>query len=162
MRKMRFYLLFVLTAVITRESTAQSDPKPDRGNVNFHTGTILIYSTVSLGYEAFDLLKKSQRHSLRPLLRAGIWNANVFNRNTGVQCAAGFSYILGSGRHHFEHSSEFVSHFDRGLKGQAITYIAGTYRPFAGYRFDSKDQSFIFRIGIGWKEVVQLGLGYRL
>lgn len=156
--------LFIILLVVTRitDIFAQSNPKPDRGNINLHTGTLLLYSTVSIGYESLDLAKKSARHSLRPLLRIGVWNARIASNNVGVQCAVGFSYVLGSKSHHFEHSSEFVSHFDKGLQGQQIVYIASLYRPFVGYRYDSQSKPFIFRIGIGWKEALQIGIGYKL
>ncbi|MBA2613063.1 MAG: hypothetical protein H0U95_13925 [Bacteroidetes bacterium] len=143
-------------------SIAQSEQRPDKGNVNFSTGTVLLYSTVSIGYESPDLLKKSVKHSLRPLVKFGVWNARVATNNVGSQCSIGLSYVIGSTSHHFEHSSEFVSHFDKGLKGQPIVYIASLYRPFVGYRYDSQNNTFIFKIGVGWKEVLQMGIGCKL
>lgn len=160
--KIKLYFLTFIAITRPFNFIAQSESKPDKGNVNFHTGTMLLYSTVSIGYEALDLAKKSERHSIRPLFRIGIWNARVATNNVGAQCAIGFSYVLGSKSHHLEHSSEFVSHFDKGLKGQPFTYIASTYRPFVGYRYDSQKKPLILRIGIGWKEVLQIGVGYKL
>ncbi len=156
-------LVFTILASINPiNSIAQSEPKTDKGNINLHTSTVLLYSTMSIGYESIDLAKRSARHSIRPLIRIGVWNARLSVNNVGVQSAIGFSYVLGSKNHHFEHSSEFVSHFDKGLKGQSMLFIAGTYRPFIGYRYDSQNKRFIFRIGVGWKEALQVGLGYKL
>ena len=160
--KIRLYFILVLISFAHFNFIAQSEAKPDKGNVNVHTSTVLLYSTISIGYESFDLLKKNERHSIRPLIRIGLWNARLATNNVGVQCAIGFSYVFGLKSHHFEHSSEFVPHFDKGLKGQPIVYIASMYRPFVGYRYESPSKPFIFRIGVGWKEVLQIGFAYKL
>jgi len=156
-------IFFVIFALFFCKSNlvAQLNTSSDKGNINMHFGTIAVYNTFSIGYELPDILKKSQKHTIRALIRLGIWNANLVHYNNGTQGAVGFSYIFGSKKHHFEHSSEFVMHFDKGLKGQPIVYIGSLYRPFIGYRFEAENSPLIFRIGIGWKEALQIGFGYK-
>jgi len=139
-------------------STAQSS---DRGNVHVHFGTVFVYSTYSVGYESFDLLKNTNKHQLRPFLRVGGWSASIINVNKGSIGTAGMSYLFGGENHFLELSSAFVAHFDRGLKDQAITFIGGLYRPYLGYRYQPSGKKMIFKIGAGWREVVQVGFGYR-
>ena len=153
-------IVFVIT-LFCFNSTAQ-DEKKDHGNVNLHFGTLMVYSTFSIGYESFDFLSNSESHSIHGNIRVGGWNASISNKNSGVQSSLGISYLYGKKNHKLEFNSEFVAHFDKGLKGQAITYIASLYRPFLGYRYQPLDKKIILRFGIGWKEVVQFGVGFRL
>ena len=151
------YLLLILTLNMTLLSFAQ-----DRGNINLHFGTIIVYQTYSLGYETPNLLKNSEKHQLSPLIRIGGWKSSISEKNTGFQSALGFSYLFGANNHHLEFSNEIVTHFDKGLKGQSTVYIASLYRPFLGYRYQSKNNKFIGRIGFGWKELLQIGIGFKL
>ncbi len=153
-------LLLFLTFFLIQSSFTQ-ESRRDKGNVNIHLGTILIYSTYSLGYEGFDLLK-NEKHSIRPAIGIGGWNANVFERNTGVQSNIGFTYSLGKKSHLLDVGSAVVFHFDKSLKGNGLTFIAATYRPYLGYRFQPVDKKLILKIGFGWREVLQVGVGWRL
>lgn len=134
----------------------------DKGNVNVHFGTIIVYQTYSLGYETVDLLRDSKKHQLRPLVRFGGWGANFTERNNGFQTSIGLSYLFGSSSHHLEFANEIVNHFDKSLKGDGFVYISSLYRPFLGYRYQSTNNRIIARVGLGWKEIFQLGFGVRL
>jgi hypothetical protein len=127
-------IIFVISVLLFCKSklVAQRDTILDKGNINVHFGTIVVYNTFSIGYEFPDLLKKSLKHTIRPLIRLGVWNSNLVHFNRGTQGTIGFTYVFGRTKHHFEHSSEFVMHFDKGLKGQTIVYIGSLYRPFIG------------------------------
>ena len=149
------FLSLLLGSAISQEKIK------DKGNINIHFGTVLLYNTYSIGYELFDLMPNSERHSIKPVVRIGGWSASVSDKNSGVLSTVGFSYLFGKGNHLLEHSSEFVAHFDKGLKGQILTFIGGLYRPFLGYRFQPLDKKIIIRFGVGWKEVFQFDLGYR-
>lgn len=140
---------------------AQSEVK-DKGNINLHFGTLVVYNTYSIGYESFDLIKNIERHQLRPVIRVGGWNSSFASENTGTQSSLGISYLFGNRNHFFEHCSEIVSHFDKGLKGQPIVYIGSLYRPYLGYRYQPLNKRIIAKIGFGWKELIQVGFGYRL
>ena len=140
---------------------AQSEVK-DKGNINIHFGTLVVYNTYSIAYESFDLIKNIERHQLRPIIRVGRWSSSFASKNIGTQSSLGLSYLYGKGNHFFEHSSEIVNHFDKGLKGQPIVYIGSLYRPYLGYRYQPLDKRIIVKIGFGWKELVQVGFGYRL
>jgi len=153
-------LLLIFFLVGTHQfSSAQSN---DKGNIHLHFGAVVVYSTYSVGYESFDLLKNSTKHQIRPFVRIGGWNASIFNKNNGSLGTIGASYLFGRKNHFLEHSSAFVAHFDRGLKGKPITFIGGLYRPYLGYRYQPSEKKVIFKIGTGWREVVQVGFGYRL
>lgn len=132
----------------------------DHGNVNIHFGSIAVYSTYSLGYESPDLLKFTDKHQVRPVIRFGGWSSSYAEQNRGFQNSLGISYLFGASNHHLEVTNELVNHFDRGLKGQSVVFISSTYRGFIGYRYQSTNNGFLFRIGSGWREVVQLGVGY--
>ena len=153
------FLLFNFLILISTMNYAQT---LDKGNFNIHYGTLLVYQTYSIGYEGFDLLRNGARHSVRPVLRIGSWSAALVGKNLGMQTAIGASYLLGKGSHKFEHSSELVLHFDKSLRSQSLSYIASLYRPFIGYRYEPAHIRFIARVGMGWKEVLQIGIGYRL
>jgi hypothetical protein len=150
------FFLIVFSSVISAQSASK-----DKGNLHFHFGIIMVYNTFSIGYESSNLIKNSERHQLRALLRAGVWNSSFANKNTGVHSSLGISYLFGKKNHYLEHSSELVTHFDRGLKGQTIVYIGALYRPYLGYRYQPSDKRIIAKIGVGWREVIQIGIGYR-
>jgi len=137
----------------------------NRGNINVLYGTIIAYKTYSIGYESLDLFNTSiihsDKHHLSALVRFGGWNSTVSIENSGIQTAFGVSYLYGKNNHYFEHSSEVVIHFDQSLKGNGLNFIGTLYRPFIGYRFQPLEKKFLFRIGIGWKEALQIGFGYR-
>lgn len=132
----------------------------EKGNVNLHIGTIIYYNTFSLGYESKSLLK-SNRHQLRTNVRLGMWTSSIFDKNKGSLTSLGGTYLFGN-KHYIEFSSEVVFHFDRGLKGQTLSYIGTTYRPFLGYRWENPERKILTRIGFGWYEVVQIGIGYKI
>nr|WP_299207055.1 hypothetical protein [uncultured Brumimicrobium sp.] len=154
-------ILLFLSIAFSKNSYSQST-SPDQGNLHFHFGSIMVYNTFSVGYESFNLLKNSKRHQFRPLLRAGMWNSSFSNKNTGVHSSIGIAYLFGKKNHFIEHSSEFVTHFDKGLKGQTIVYIGALYRPYLGYRYQPSGKRIIAKIGLGWREVIQVGIGLRL
>jgi hypothetical protein len=153
--------IFILLLVSIPHFILGQNSNPDRGNINFHFGSIIAYKTYSIGYESFDLLKNTNHHQLRAIIRFGGWKSTFMNTNTGSQQSIGLSYLYGKTNHFLEFSSELVNHFDRGLKGQSIVYIGSMYRPFLGYRYQPVDKKIVARLGVGWKEVFQIGLGYR-
>jgi|GEM_PF-4493379 len=140
----------------------QSDGQFKKGSLTLHLGTLAIYNTFSVGYESPDLLEKVAKHGLVARMGLGGWQASLFRANTGFQSHLEVGYLRGSGKHHLELASGFVLHFDKGLKGQIITYIGTLYRPFVGYRYQDPEKRFSFRMGTGWREVLQLGLNYHL
>lgn len=153
-------IFFLLLSLFSVSSPCQEKMK-DKGNINLHVGSMLLYNTYSVGYESFNLIPNLEKHSIKSVVRFGGWNANVLNKNVGALSSFGLVYLFGKGSHKLEHSSEFVTHFDKGLKGQKITYVGGLYRLFLGYRFQPVDKKIILRFGLGWREVFQFGLGYR-
>ena len=158
MRNFIFYTLFVSLNLLCGKSVFSQE----RGNLNLHYGTLAVYNTYAIGYELFDLLKNSERHHISPLIRIGGWNSSISEKNRGFQSSFGFSYLLGKKNHHLELTNEIVAHFDKGLKGQDIVYIGSLYRPFLGYRYQSVSNKFIGRFGFGWKELLQIGIGFKL
>lgn len=134
----------------------------DKGSLNIHLGTNIIYNTYSIGYESSDLVQKVEKHQIRPNIKVGGWQSSLTQKNTGIIASMGFSYLYGEGNHLFEHSSELITHFDKGLKGQSLIYIGTLYRPYFGYRYQPLNQKIILKFGFGWKEIIQIGLGFRL
>ena len=154
-------LIIIICLLLSGILKAQVKGK-DRGNINFHFGTVVVYNTYSIGFESCDLIKNKERHQIRPLVRFGGWNSSFASKNIGTQSSIGLSYLFGNGNHFFEQSSEIVSHFDRGLKGQTIVFVGTQYRLYLGYRYQPLDKRIIVKIGFGWKELIQFGFGYRL
>ncbi len=157
----RIVFIITLFVIFSIRVFSQTGSK-DKGNVNFHFGTIIVYTTYSIGYESFDLIKKIEKHQLRPTVRGGVWKSTFMNKNIGTQSSLGLTYLFGKGKHFFEHSSEIISHYDKGLKGQRIVYIGSLYRPYLGYRFQPPNKKVIIKVGVGWREVIQIGFGYNL
>ncbi len=157
----KYHIISAFFVLITCFTYSQKN----RGNINVLYGTIIAYKTYSIGYESLDLFNTSiihsDKHHLSALVRFGGWNSTVSIENSGIQSAFGLSYLYGEGNHYFEHSSELVFHFDHSLKGEGYNYIASLYRPFIGYRYQPLEKKYLFRIGIGWKEALQIGFGYR-
>lgn len=141
-------------------STSLFSQITERGNVNLHFGSLAIYSSYSIGYESPALLSKDKHH-ITMNARWGAWSASILNRNNGSLTSVGGTYLFGN-KHCFEFSSDLVFHFDKGLKGQPITYIGTIYRPFLGYRWQNPENRFLVRFGFGWYEIFQVGIGYRL
>lgn len=132
----------------------------ERGNVNLHFGSLAVYSTYSVGYESPYLLSKDKHH-LTMNMRLGGWSASVLNKNNGSLTSVGGTYLFGN-KHCLEFSSDLVFHFDKGLKGQPLTYIGTTYRPFLGYRWQNPENRFLARFGVGWYEIIQFGIGFKI
>lgn len=158
--KISIFTITLILVLFSKNIYAQSESS-DKGNLNIHFGTLVVYNTYSIGYESFDLIKKIEKHQFRPVIRIGGWNSSFINKNSGILSSFGVSYLFGKRNHYFEHSSEVISHFDKGLKGQPIVYIASLYRLYFGYRYQPNNKKIIVKIGIGWKEFIQVGLGYR-
>lgn len=157
---MRRFNLIKLTLIFSLLANVANSQESAKGNVNAHFGTLGVYSAYSLGYETPTLLK-FDKHKFRINARFGGWSSSFTEKNNGSLASIGGTYLFGN-KHHLEFSSDAVFHFDRGLKGQTITYIAAWYRPFLGYRYESETSRFMGRIGVGWKEVFQVGIGYKL
>lgn len=146
----------------TLPCAAQNNDERDKGIATFHIGSLIVYNTYSIGYETFDLLRNQVKHQLRPSVRLGAWSSTFAEKNTGIQNAVGLTYLYGNGNHLLELGSEIVFHYDQGLKGQALVYIGALYRPFVGYRYQPVDKNIVIKGGLGWKELIQVGLGVKL
>lgn len=151
-------ILLVSILFLIQNITAQ---ERDNGNVNLHIGSMFFYNTVSVGFESLDFTKKLEKIQLRGSVKAGLWSASIVNANSGFQSAAGISCLYGN-THKIEFSNDVVFHFDRSLKGDGLTYIAATYRPFIGYRFQNPEKRLILKLGVGWREVIQCGIGFKI
>lgn len=158
---MRLFIFLIFVLFSSSTISAQNDAI-DRGNINLHFGSIVVYNTFSIGYESPDILKKYNHHQIRLLSKIGRWNTTLLNKNAGLNGTLGFSYLIGKKNHYFEHNSEVVFHFDEGLKDQGLVHVASTYRIFLGYRYMPKNKRLFFKIGAGWYELFQIGFGYRL
>lgn len=157
---MRVFLL-ILSILSILNSHAQTNKK-SLGHVGIHMGTSIFYNTASIRYESPAMLTIGQHHSFGLHADLGIWQSSVSQKNTGLLNALGFTYLIGNERHCFEHSSSLVAHFDKGLKGQPVVYIASLYRGYVGYRFRFPSKRLYGKIGIGWREFIQLGFQYSL
>ena len=151
-------ILLVSILFLIQNVTAQ---ERDNGIVNLHFGSMFFYNTVSLGYESFDFTKKLEKIQFRGSVKTGLWSASIVDANSGFQSAAGISFLYGN-THKIEFSNDIVLHFDRSLKGNGLTYIATTYRPFLGYRFQNPEKRLMLKLGVGWREVIQCGLGFKI
>ncbi|MEO9531365.1 MAG: hypothetical protein ABJG68_13765 [Crocinitomicaceae bacterium] len=145
--------LLVFESAMTQEK--------EKGNVNIHVGTMLFYNTISLGYESFDFTKNLQKLQVRGNVKTGLWSASILDANLGFQSAAGISFLYGN-NHKIEFSNDIVFHFDKSIKHNGMTYIATTYRPFIGYRFQNPEKKLILKLGVGWREVFQCGIGFKI
>ena len=152
------YICLISTLFVFQNVLGQEDEK---GNVNIHVGTMLFYNTFSFGYESVDLTKKLKKLQTRGSIKTGFWTASIINANSGFQSAVGTSFAYGN-IHKIEFSNDLVFHFDKSLKHNGLTYITATYRPFLGYRFQNPEKKLIFRLGIGWREIVQCGIGFKI
>lgn len=158
MMKFIRHISLVSILFLFQNVTAQ---EKDNGNVNLHLGSMFFYNTISIGYESLDFTKKLEKIQLRGNIKTGFWSASIVDANSGFQGAAGISFLYGN-THKFEFSNDVVFHFDRSLKGNGLTYIATTYRPFIGYRFQNPEKKLIFKLGVGWREVIQCGIGFKI
>lgn len=153
-------ILFLITLLFGQIGFTQQ-LKKDKGNINLHLGAILYYTTYSIGYESLDFLHH-EKHSLRANLAAGTWTTSFLGKNIGFQTNIGLNYSLGKKHHLLDIGSALVFHFDKSLKNEGLSYIATTYRPFIGYRYQPLEKRIILKIGFGWKELLQLGFGIRI
>lgn len=158
MSKLKLFSLNFVFVLLSLVAVAQVQ---DRGNINMHIGTLAIYNTLSIGYEFRGFIKNVEKHQLKPVIRGGIWSASLINKNKGLQNSIGLTYLFGK-NHFLEFTSEYVIHYDKGLKGQNVVYIGSLYRPFLGYRYQKEGKNLMAKIGVGWKELVQIGIGYRI
>ncbi len=155
-------LFFISLLLLSGQLCTAQDKPVDFGNVNIHIGTIAVYSTYSIGYESFDLLPATPKHALRLNGGLGFWSASLFNKNTGFQTNISAIYGFGQKKHLLDLGFGAVFHSDKSLKGEGLSYIGTLYRPYIGYRFQPHDKRIILKIGSGWREVIQLGLGWRI
>lgn len=141
---------------------SQSD---DKNPINNHTLTIelgntIIYGTLSLNYESIDFLKNSDKHIAKFSVGAGRWSSDLWESNVGFQFNSNLIYLYGANSHHFEADLGLTYLFDNGLEKSKYAYISTIPNVFLGYRFQKPTKHFMFKIGAGWYELIQLGLGY--
>lgn len=124
-----------------------------------HVGTIAVYSTFSFGYESTSLIKL-KKHQLSLNVGIGGWHSSLIENNFGTQSNIGIVYLYGLNKHKLEIAYSEMFHFDQSLKSKNVVFIGRLSRPYLGYRYDTIDSRIYFKVGIGWKELLQFGVGF--
>jgi len=156
-------LILLFCAALPSFSQADSLTRDvDKGNINLQLGTVGVYSSYSIGYEFKDLFPKSEKHALRPQIGIGAWTAVFITANNGLQNYFSVSYLYGKGNHLFEHNSALVMIYDEDLTTDKMRLSTFVYRGFLGYRYQPKEKHIILKVGVGFYEVLQVGIGWRL
>ena len=159
---MKTLVLSLFTLGLGHLGFCQTD---DTNPINNHTITFelsntVAYGTLSLNYESVDFLKKSDKHIAKFSLGFGRWSSELWESNTGFQFNSNFIYLFGANSHHFEADLGLTYHFDKGLEKSKYAYIGTIPNVFLGYRFQKPEKHFMFKIGAGWYELIQAGIGY--
>jgi hypothetical protein len=134
---------------------------PQFGSIHLNYGSVFVYSTKQLVYESPDLYKKNNLFAVQFIAGGGLWKASYTQESKGSLLTFGTSILLGKQSHFLEHNSSLNFHYGQSLKGNHAVFIGTLYRPYLGYRFQPKDKHLILKIGSGWKEIIQLGVGWR-
>jgi hypothetical protein len=142
--------------------SAMSQRTYDSGTIFVHAGTIGFYASQSLGYESRDFLRGNYTHSVSAFAAAGRWHSAITQDNAGFQWNLGAAYALCFGSHAMEHRSLLAFHYDQSLKSNGLAYLGCRYKTYVGYRLHFARQRMVLRVGAGWPEFVQAGLGYRI
>jgi len=150
-----FFLIFAIHSPFCYSQTS------NKGLIYIQAGTLFVYSTSSLGYECPDFFKSIDVHSLSAFAGIGVWRSTFTSKTQGMQFNLGGSYLLGNKSHKLEIAYSYMFHFHNSLKSKKTNYVTGLSRPYIGYRFAPNNRKIIVKIGTGWKEIVQLGFGYR-
>lgn len=140
---------------------ANSQENKAFGAIQLSTGTLHVYRVLNLGYESPTLLQLGTKHQFRLAANAGLWQARLYNTNLGSQTNANLIYLFGGNAHKLEVNAGLTVHFDKGLKGQFLTHIGTLPKFYLGYRFEKTEQHLYYKVGMGWYEAVQLGIGWR-
>ncbi len=156
--KKRFLFSLLITVVFTFTVKSQN---ANRGNLFLHGGSVALYSTASVGYEAPNFLKRDN-HYFTAVGSVGLWNAILFGSNSGFQTKAGLMYLSGAGNNHFEFQGGLTLHFDESLDQPTPVLVVTLPYLFLGYRYQNYDGRFFFKAGLGLLELVQLGVGIKL
>jgi len=161
-RNLTITIVICLFCVFNTWNSFAQDAKKDLGYIDFHVGTLIVYNTYTIGYKGPSLIKSGTKHQLRPIISFGGWKSTFFENNRGSLASLGLTYWYGKEKHFFEFSSELVFHFDKGLKGQSLVSTGVLYRPFIGYRYAPSSKRLTAKVGVGWYELFQFGLGFKL
>jgi len=153
-KKLLFCFFFVSYSAICQEK----DPV-NKGAIQISAGTLYFYRVASIGYESPSLVQLRSKHTFKFSVNTGLWNARLSAPNTGTQINANLIYVFGEKAHKLEMDLGFTSHFDKGLKGQYFSYIATLPKFFLGYRYEQR--KLYYKLGLGWYEALQVGIGYK-
>ena len=156
---MKIISIFLFLSLIPAVTNGQ-DPH-DFGSLHLNYGTIFVYSTKLLTYESPDILKNNEILGINFNGGGGLWKASYSESSKGTMLNIGMSLTVGKGSHYLEHNSALNFHYGASLKGDYSLYIGTLYRAYLGYRFQPKEKHIILKIGSGWKEIIQIGIGWR-
>ena len=148
-------LMFITLLVLTINGNAQgvdSSLKTDRNTINAYIGLF----DANINYER-NIIQSVKSHSN---LRVGLGYAMLFNAGEGTYFNTAFVHLIGKGSSHLE--------IDLGLKYMLTNSIedpdfSDILIPdiFFGYRYEKPSGGFIFRFGLNYPTIVNLGMGYK-
>lgn len=157
--KIAITLLFLCTGLLGQ---GFQRTERDAGNIVINSGTSIIFNTLTIGYESPSLLGDLKKHKLRLGLHSGLWHASLFNSNLGVQIKPQFVYLLGNAVHQLEVNYGIALYLDSNIDEAGINYIGRRQTFYMGYRLKPKTHSLFFKLGAGYPELLQLGVGYQI
>lgn len=148
-------IIFITFSIIPNIQAQENDPrsvKPLRNNLNLYFG---FYVESNLNYERNFREGKSSYTNIR----VGIGKANFRSfRAYAPYLNSSLVHLTGKNNSHFEINLGFKYPL-----GEAPETIEKVFIPdlFAGYRYEKPRGHFIFRAGINYPTVVNLGIGIK-
>jgi len=132
--------------------SVDSSSKQARNNINAYLGVF----DANINYER-NIIQSSKSYSN---LRAGFGYAMLWTAGEGTYINAAFIHLMGERNSHLE--------IDLGLKYMVTNSIedpdfSETVIPdiFVGYRYVKPSGGFVFRFGLNYPTVINLGLGFK-
>ena len=142
----------MILAINGNTQGVDSSLKIARNNINTYIGLF----DANINYER-NIIQRSKSHSN---LRVGFGYAMFFTAGEGTYINTSFVHLIGEKNSHLE--------IDLGLKYMLTNSIedagfSDTLIPdiFFGYRYEKPSGGFIFRFGLNYPTILNLGIGYK-
>ena len=159
-QRMRVLFIFVLLSNLTF-AQAKTNPVPstlNKNNINFNAAWSIVAYGIALDYERLLPSKKYNLYSSFSI-GAGLHEINFFTIDQYFVPTFQYGIITGlESKHHFEAKGGISTPLNR----RPLRFDDYNILPNLkiGYRLQSREESFVFKTGVGFPDLLYVGFGF--
>ena len=155
-----FIFIFLWNVTSAQVDTNPKDNTLNKNNIHFHGDWSIIAYGIGLDYERVIPSKKYNMYNAFSI-GTNLYEVNFFSIDQYIVPTAHYGIILGlECEHHFEAKAGIALGFNRNpLRIDDFGLLPSIK---AGYRYQAPKKNVLFRTGVGFPEIIYLGLGFSL